>query len=486
MRLAPNDPNSIFTPGKTGIYAAAAHLAWFQDTFKEAYPTVDGDHDTWALEYGKFKNRVSMPKGNHPRFSQAEFDIVAEWFARGLPQAAAYLPADNGPESCAPSIGGAVATHATQMATQGWGAINRSGLMAMYGCGGGSDPKQCLTSLAEASSKSYGAGWARVGKLRILQELNFQTYYWMRSSPDGRFIANGSTGAGSVIGDLQSGKDIRVEAAYDPGFFPDNRAWMFQGTPIGAGFCQTSLLVANPDEINFSEPQCSAVGTVGLYQHLGQGLANGDYFTINSQFTSDNPLGAVTRDPSAAFSSSAELKLTPMMFDGTKYVGKTPVTTVAPFEGDSVLSPSTKLVISRFGNQDGQLGYVLRRIIATPSGGSYDISTTEIARYCTKGAKPSISFDERYFVTHHYVTPADYADLGYASANDPAFQAILAKGSANIILVDLVTGTRTRVTTMKAGQYALFPHFRSDGWFYFLVRDHDTGQEYAVASDAAL
>ena len=42
--------------------------------------------DTWALEYGKFKNRASMPKGNHPRLAQADFDIVAEWFARGLPR----------------------------------------------------------------------------------------------------------------------------------------------------------------------------------------------------------------------------------------------------------------------------------------------------------------------------------------------------------------------------------------------------------------
>ena len=39
---------------------------------------------------------------------------------------------------------------------------------------------------------------------------------------------------------------------------------------------------------------------------------------------------------------------------------------------------------------------------------------------------------------------------------------------------------------MHAGQYALYPHFRSDGWIYFLVRDKVTNKEYAVASDAAL
>ena len=89
-------------------------------------------------------------------------------------------------------------------------------------------------------------------------------------------------------------------------------------------------------------------------------------------------------------------------------------------------------------------------------------------------------------VTHHYVGPNDWQDLGYASASDPAFQALISKGTSNIIVVNLVTGVRTRITTMKAGQYALFPHFRSDGWFYFLVRDQGTDKEYVVASDAAL
>jgi len=488
MRLEPGNVASAFAPSRLGIYAAASHLGWFQDTFKQAFPAGEGTNtaDTWALNYGRFKNRVSMPKGNHPKLAQGDFDIVAEWFARGLPRLSTYIAPDTGPTSCTPSIFPAVATHASDMATQGWSAVNRSAGLNMFGCGGSTDPRSCLTTLPNATSKSYATGWTKAGTLRILKELDFDTYYWMRSSPDGRFVANGSTGNGSVISDLQSNKDIQVDAAYDPGFFPDNRAWVFQGTPIGAGFCTMGLLTSNPDRISFSETQCSSVESVSLYQHLGQGLGGGDYFVINSQFTSDNPSGAVNEDPNAGFAKTASLKLTPMIFDGTRYVGKPPVTSLSPFEGDSVLSPSTKLVISRFGNETQQLGYVLRKVTTTPSGGSYDISTTEVARYCTQGAKPSISFDERFFVTHHYVGPADFADLGFASASDPKFQEILQKGSSNIEIVDLVTGARTRVTTMQAGQYALYPHFRSDGWFYFLVRDQNTDKEYAVASDAAL
>jgi hypothetical protein len=180
------------------------------------------------------------------------------------------------------------------------------------------------------------------------------------------------------------------------------------------------------------------------------------------------------------------MKFTAMMFDGTRYTGKPSVSTPSPYEGDSVLSPSTKLVISRFGNENEHLGYTLRRLDATPTGSSYAVSTPEIARYCVKGAKPAISFDEKFFVIHHYVGPNDYAELGFSSANDPTFKELLQKGTSNIYLVSLATGDKTRITNMKPGQYAIFPHWRSDGWIYFLVRDKNTNKEYAVASDAAL
>ena len=489
MRLEPGHSDSPYTPAKLGIYAAAAHLGWFQDTFKAAFVAGDGSNtaDTWALEYGKFKNRASMPKGNHPRLAQAEFDIVAEWFARGLPRLTTYIAPDTGPTTCNANISSAVGAHVGAMATQGWAAANRGAHLNMYGCGSATDPRQCLTNLADATTKGYGTGWATVGKLRVLRELTYNTYFWMRSSADGRFVANGRTGGdGAAIADLQADKDISVKAAYDPGFFPDNRGWMFQGTPIGAGFCSMALLQSDPDRIDFSESSCNTVEGVSLYQHLGAGLGGGDYFVVNSQFTSDHPSSGVTKDPSAAFGTGATMKLTPMMYDGTHYTGKPSITMPTPFEGDTVLSPSTKLAVSRFGNENEQLGYVLHQVIATPTASSYTVSTPEIARYCVQGAKPAISYDERFMVIHHYVGPADYADLGFASASDPAFQDMLAKGTSNIILIDLTTGAHTRVTNMHPGQYALYPHFRSDGWIYFLVRDHVSNKEYVVASDATM
>ena len=40
---------------------------------------------------------------------------------------------------------------------------------------------------------------------------------------------------------------------------------------------------------------------------------------------------------------------------------------------------------------------------------------------------------------------------------------------------------------MGDNQYALYPHFRADGWLYFLVRDmNGTGKETLVATDVVL
>jgi hypothetical protein len=146
------------------------------------------------------------------------------------------------------------------------------------------------------------------------------------------------------------------------------------------------------------------------------------------------------------------------------------------------------MIISRVANdQERQLGFVLRRVDATPSGSSYEIATPEVARYCMNGGKPSFSYDERYIVYHHYVTAADAVDLGFSGPNDPAFQDYLTQGAANVYLMELTTGLVKRVTNMHPGQYALFPHFRSDGWIYIQVRDRAAGsKEYVLASDAAL
>jgi hypothetical protein len=103
-----------------------------------------------------------------------------------------------------------------------------------------------------------------------------------------------------------------------------------------------------------------------------------------------------------------------------------------------------------------------------------------------RGAKPSFSLDERWMILHHYIGDDAAVNLGFTGPDDPNFVPYKTKGGANVFIVDMKTGTRTRITNMKPGQYALYPHFRADGWIYFMVRTLGSNHEYIVASDAAL
>ena len=286
--------------------------------------------------------------------------------------------------------------------------------------------------------------------------------------------------------DLQRAATMPINAAYDPAFFPDNSGFVFQGGPRNT--CTISVLTSNPESISMTEPGCRRISQIGLYQHVGQLLGGGDYMALDSEFQSDDGGKAPTlKDPDTSFGASAYASFTPMVFTGTTYQPKPTVNIATPFEGDTVLSPSAKLTIARVsGPNDRQLGYVLRKVTATPAGSTYTIAAPEIARYCISGGKPGFSFDERWIAYHHYVTAADAIALGFAGPTDPAFAPYLTDGAANLYLLELATGEITRITNMQPGQYALFPHFRSDGWMYAQVRDRIAGREYTVATDAAL
>jgi hypothetical protein len=488
LRSMPGIPTSDFQAKKLGIYAAAAHLPWFDVAMKYGYGPSLG-----TTTVAEFKADAGMPRigaGAVP-LSQAQFDVVAEWFARGLPRLDTTLPQDPPPTTCSPAVSVDVATHVTAMKTQGWRALNKTAMMAMFGCGSATDPKQCLTSVPLGSAQSYGTSWdvPGRGKLRILADVTYRSSYWTRSSPDGRFLGHGVQNvSGSYIIDLQrGGMQIPIDVQYDPNWFPDNSGFVFQGGSRNT--CGQSVLTSNPTAITMTEPQCTSLNVIGLYEHVGA-VAGGDHFAIDSRFVSDDGGHSPThRDPYASFSSTASIGFIPLIFDGTKFTAKPQITIGSAFEGDTVLSPSAKLIVSRVaGPNDVQLGFVLRRVDATPSGTSYSINAPEIARYCVSGGKPGFSYDERWIAYHHYVTNtnSDAVELGFTSSADPGFAPYISQGAANIYLLELATGTTVRITNMRPGQYALFPHFRSDGWIYADVRDIVAGHEYMVASDAAL
>jgi Tol biopolymer transport system component len=126
--------------------------------------------------------------------------------------------------------------------------------------------------------------------------------------------------------------------------------------------------------------------------------------------------------------------------------------------------------MTRFGQSNGTAGYHLRLLTPTitpaaAAGGQPTVTVDAkiVGTVCIAGGKPQMSYNERYLAVHQYTT-----------------------NTSDIFVTDLKTGTQIQVTKMAAGQHALYPHFRADGWLYFVVRDSNTGKETFVASDVTL
>jgi len=477
MRVDPTAPRSDFQAKKLGVFAAAGRLPWFDYTFEKAYAYAG------AGELAKLQTLAAMPREGLG-FTQEQFDIVAEWFVRGLPALDETLGTAQPPAMCTASIDtAAINAHVTAMATTGWSALNKQAQLAMHGCGAATDPHDCLQSYTRATAWEV----AGHGVLRILAQQAYTSLFWTRSSADGRFVAHGVQSIpGSYVIDLQRAVSVPIEAEFDPAFFPDNSGFVFQGAPRNT--CAQSVLTSNPASITMMESGCRNNGAIGLYEQLGRLGPSGDHVALDALFVTDDGGKLPTLgNPPAQFGATARMSFTPLVFDGTTFVPRATVVVSSPFEGDTVLSPSTRMLISRMaGPDDRQIGYALREVAMTPSGNTYGISLTPRAFFCVTGGKPSFSYDERWIVFHHYVETSDAIDLGFSSPASPAFAPYLTQGASNLYLLALATGAVVRITNMGPGQYALFPHFRSDGWIYFQVRDLATGHETTVASDAAL
>ncbi len=509
LRVDPANPQSEFSPGKLGIYAAGSHLAVFSDLFQQAYPAAE-----WQQKYAAFKASVQMPEHGANVLSPDDFEAVRSWMQKNMPYMETILgrPADP-PTTCQTEIKPAMVEHIQAMSLSGWEAKNKENGVAMFACPTGGDALSCfaqktgtgLDVFAEASAAPFSQGWGRdnpEAKIRILRDIPFRTSYWMRSSADGRFFGNGArdgnSNEGGMISDLQNAlvdgagrRDITVDAAYDPGFFPDNSGFIFQGTPVGAGFCPLSIL-ENPatTHIAFNEPECSGSENVDLYQAVGASLDGSDYLAITGSFEGDSGGGRNT-DGQPSWGDKSYLRLVPIINDGRHYQAMTPVDRWMPYLGDWGLAPSNLVTASRVGGVDSrgeavQMGYKFHLVHKSRTVDGYDFDLDEAATVCVKGGKGAFSYDERFYTVFHYVEASDWQELGYANANDPEFRRLIASGSSNISVIDLLNGTSRRVTHMGPGQFAMFPHYRSDGWLYFQVFDSTLSKRFAVATDAGV
>lgn len=469
------NPAATFSPARLGLFAAGG--AFLEDTFTKADPT--------GARFRAFQN-AAMPAGDGvPAMTAEEFQKIVSWVFRGMPAFNEVFGGPPEPEECVTSITPELQQHLAAMRTQGWGAKLADQSTPMFGCGAETDAKECLRALPAVTEPWAAPAVAQT--MRVLRDLP-RTSYWVRSSADGRFVGYGQFTSAAVI-DLTKpagSPPIQVDARYDPAFFPNNDGVSFAGTDLSSNtpgpikVCRQSALVAAasmPEPmLTLKETGCTSI-IDSVYQSVGASLDGAAFWMSNGAHVNDDG-GNQINAPLDGFEADSITQLTPMVSDGAGYKPQKMIELPTPLEGDQILSPSSQILITRFGSKPGHQGYTLRKLATKvdPTTGAVTADTKVVGKICGGGAKAMMSFDERFVVTHRYADPIP----GATPTDKPI-------SHADVYMTDLVTGEVFPVTNMGPNQYALYPHFRADGWLYFLVRDmNGTGKETLVASDVAL
>jgi hypothetical protein len=499
FRLEPSNPRTPFTPQRLGFLAAGIHIPdlpeskTLAETFKKAYGVAKG-----ADEYRKLREAARMPiSPEHDRMGKSEFKVVKQWVDKGMPKLDEILVEAQRPTTCEVSISDDLKAHLISMKTKGWAARNREQAMPMFACPEANKPELCFAQktpegkdiFPKTTEVEYAKSWAaKETTVRLLHELPHDTSFWSRNSADGRFMSSGGGDEGAFVVDFDAQlrsngterREIGLSASYDPSFMPDNSGLLIQGG--GTHYCTQDLFTnAATKTVNFQESQCSSLDNVQLYQSVGRLIADNqlsDYFIVNNSFESDNGYGS---DTVPTFGEDQKIAIKVMISTGTETgykIGQIKQLD-APWEGDTMMSPTTELLASRISGEEGQLGYSIRKLTSKMGPDGYTMEAKQVGRICLPGGKANFSFDERFLVTHHYLSRADFQ-------TDEEFAPYKDKNTADIYVVDLMTGETIRATNMKPGQLALFPHYRSDGWLYFHVRDTETDKQYYAASDVTL
>ncbi len=519
FRQNPNDPRTGFTPERIGILSAGAHLALGANVNQSRHPETHKLGKKLAeifrgkeALYAEFRKEMLMPVlPEYPRLTPTQFETVVTWFKQDMPEMGAIIQENNRPTTCTDSFAD-LRARTSEVKNQTWAAKNKANRLPMLGCPAPDpanpvSPTKCFTQqkdgkdiFPKAVDQEFSRSWPQDGSnIRIMREFSDPNSFWVRTSADGRFIATGGgRNGGAQAMDLKptlegaEKRDIGLQASYDPDFWPDNKAFMFQG---GTKFCAQSLLEKpGTTQVTFGEPECSSLSAAsGLYQTVGQVVGDNsisDRFILYSIWAGDSgSYTADARDTPARAGEDGAINIYTAVAQGNDVEEGYQIRGEAfkiptPYRGDTMFGRSGTLIGSRWSyaapaeGQQQQYGYALEKLDRQLINGQYRFTLSTLGNVCMKGNKANISFDERFLSSHHYNEPEDFP------ANERA--AYAEKGSADVWVVDFITGKKQVVTKMGPGQFALFPHFRSDGWLYFLVADRNTNKYWVAASDWAI
>ena len=314
--------------------------------------------------------------------------------------------------------------------------------------------------------------------------LNIQSTHWMHSSADGRYIGGAMKDQVYIV-DLLFNRISTVSADYGPAFFPSNESVSFMQSEMHTWFCNQYLLSLGRTRYSLVDhPNYCYRDTPSTCADLPVNPFGLDNFVVRSDsYEYDRGDIKAFRDPDVSKFANQNSKLEVRIVAKEYETPTTPKPTIVvpqPFEGDFSTSPKGTILLSRFTSEGDpstnrvQLGYKLKKISII---NTETVGLEEIGTICLSGARASMSFNERFFVTHQYKPTAGIGD------HDP--QRFI-KSKSDVYLVDLWTGKTHQVTNMSLGQYALYPHFRNDNWMYILVQDMNSEHNYLIATDVAL
>ena len=336
-----------------------------------------------------------------------------------------------------------------------------------------------IIATAQPATPVYGAAQAGTELRNLASNGITSTSYWGRVSPNGEMFAIGSNRGVSLI-DLRPGQTNAVhfrQGSYDPTFGDD--ALYFQGGGtwrVGMDWARNNP----PENVNGEVPGgVQRVASLQLYQDVMGSDRNG--YAMDGHLWAGDAAPS-TRDPRVSGSATASVRIHSLngLATGTD---RNTQTISTPFHSGWQMAHDGHRMVSQIVDPaapNQQRGYAVYDISRNDSGA---VQLTPVRLVSgLNGGKPKMGGD--YLAYHHAATAADFAHYGFASADDPAFQELLRRGTADIYLYNVRDNTVRRATNAGPGNLAWFPSFatNADGTLRVVYLQRNTDGSNRVMS----